>query len=385
MGANIQQVQKLNRAKVLDYIRKNPNTSRVTIAKETGLSMASLTNITSYLLKKKLIRECGTEDVTRVGRKSSLLRFYHEAHSLICVHISGNNVDVSYTDLAGNIINRYTIGFDSANPTTLISSVIENVLALINQYGKNRILAVSVNISGIVLSNNHLVFSSSLRLKDTSLITDLERETALPVFLYNVTHSRATWCFSCNNQPVMDNMMFVDMRDGIGACQYYLGSINNATLGEIGHTTVERNGEPCFCGNRGCLEAMCSRKRIVKLYKELSGVSLSFEDIAKRYSNGDSHARQIVDECSQYLGIALANLINLFKPSIITINLGDFEGFSAIVEKACDEMHRRAYPSLTKGLIVQKINVGVADTIKGNAYTACDRLFNADFENCVIE
>ena len=77
---NSQLIQKMNRLKVLDYIRKNPGAARPQIALDTGLSLASLTNITSYLLEQKLIAESGMEKVERVGRKGTLIRFCAESY-----------------------------------------------------------------------------------------------------------------------------------------------------------------------------------------------------------------------------------------------------------------------------------------------------------------
>lgn len=387
MGANIQLVQKTNRARVLNFIRKNPDTSRAIVSAETGLSMASITNITSYLLEKRLITESGTEEVERVGRKGSLFRFFHEAYGLICVQISNTAIDISYTDLNGNIDMRYRVNFDSSDLDKMQKMIAERVESLIRQYDRQNILAISLTVSGIVLKNNYFVLSASLRLKNFNLVSELEKTTGLPVFLNNVTQSRAVWSFCCTEHPTTDNMIFVDLKGGIGACQFYQGSLNNSMLGEIGHTTVDKDGDLCFCGNRGCLELMCSPNRIVQLYKEFSGVKSSptFNDVAKLYYNGDKYALKAVDSCAEYLGIALANLINLFNPSTLTINVGDFSSLRDIIEKACTVMKERAYPALTDNLEIQEVNVGVYETIKGNVCTMCDRLFDENYENSIFE
>ena len=92
---NSQLIQKMNRLKVLNYIRRNPDAARPQIAHDTGLSVASLTNITSYLLELGLITECGTEKVERVGRKGTLLRFRAESYGLICIFVCTYSVNVS--------------------------------------------------------------------------------------------------------------------------------------------------------------------------------------------------------------------------------------------------------------------------------------------------
>ncbi len=386
MGANIQMVQKVNRSRVLNYIRKNPYTSRAGIAKGTGLSTASVTNITTYLLDKKLIMECGTEEVERVGRKTALLKFSHQSYNLICVYISNTSVDVAYTDLQGNTEEHYSEDFDAVDSSRMQKMVMEKVDAILDKFGKEKILAISVTVSGLVLLENNFVLSSSLRIKDFTLIEELEAETGIPVFLYNVTQSRAIWSFCCIEQEKNENMVFIDICGGIGACQFYHGSLNNAMLGEIGHTTVEKDGEACFCGNYGCLEVMCSPGRIIRLYKEAAGLDFmpTFEEVAERYYDGDRKAMKAVCNCAEYLGIALSNIINLFNPSTLIINVGDFMPIRDIIEKARAVMNERTHPALLRNLTIQEVNIGLYETIKGNVYTLCDRLFDENYKNSII-
>ena len=364
----------------MNYIRKNPDTSRPEISQNTGLSMASITNITSHLLEKGLIKECGIENADRVGRKSTLLRFNHESYGLICVCITSGGISFSYTDLKGNIISRICLD-RTDDKDNLLQITTDNIINLISQYKDETILAISISVSGIILNYNHFVLSSSLRLKDIDFVTVLESKTDIPVLLNNITYLKATWCFNRMNQSGSDNMIFIDLDEGIGACQFYNGEINMAMLGEIGHTTVEKDGEPCFCGNHGCLEAMCSRERILRLYKENSknyDADLTFEKVVQKYYSGDVYAYAAVDNCAQYLGIAFANLINLFKPTSLVINVGDFISLRDIIEKAKHIMHERAYPALLHNIIIQEVNIGVEQSTEGAAWMACDRLFSAD-------
>ena len=74
---NVQLMQKMNRLKVLNYIRRNPDISRPVLSEKTGLSLASITNVTTYLLDIGLLTESGIEPAERVGRKSILLRNVH--------------------------------------------------------------------------------------------------------------------------------------------------------------------------------------------------------------------------------------------------------------------------------------------------------------------
>ncbi len=385
-NGSAQLLQKMNRLKVLDHIRKNPGTTRPIIAQVTGLSLSSITNITAYLLASNLITESGVENAQRVGRKSTLLRLHAQAYGLVCIFLGVDSVSIFYTDLEGNIIVEIKETDSQLTPRKVIELARNNIPALIERYGREKILGIGVSISGLVLDNGRFVLSSSLKWKEFDLKAVLETETGLPVFIENESLLKAVWYFCCNRDPEGDNMLFVDLENGVGATQYYQGSINRAMLGEIGHTTVEKDGDLCFCGNRGCLEIMCSEQKILKCYEEYRGEKAAgLQDVQNRLTAGDLAALRAVKECAVYLGIGLANLVNLCKPSVILINTGVFQDIPAFTDFAVEEMRSRAYPALLTELNVRQVHISKEDTICGAAFSLCDRLFDISFAGNIVE
>lgn len=383
---NSQLIQKMNRLKVLNYIRKNPNTPRSIIAKETGLSVASLTNITSYLLSSGLLRECETEETSGVGRKSTPLRFGADTYGLVCISIGADTISVSHTNLDGIIIDTSVICDGNTPPSMVVEPIRAYIASLLKEYGKDRILAIGISISGLVLDGSRFVVSSSLKWKEFDLKAVLEKDTGLPVFVENMSLLKAVWYFNSNKTEATDNMVFVDMENGIGSCQFYKGEINRAMLGEIGHTTVKSDGEMCFCGNRGCLEAMCSVHRILRLYNDSKrGAEYDFGHIVQQFRKGDAYAVSAVKECASFLGIGLASLVNICKPSVIVINTGQFTTLPELIDLAIEELDRRAYPALLEGLDIRRIYVNEHQAISGAAMNLCDRLFSIDFDGNIIE
>lgn len=383
---NSQLIQKLNRLKVLNYIRRNPGVARPIVARETGLSVASLTNITSYLLDKGLIAESGVEKAERVGRKSTLLRFCAEAYGLICIFIGVDSVNVSYTDLEGRIITGIRVNVSDMQPDKVVELVSENVASIVSEHGRDSVLGIGVVVTGMVLEDSRFVASASLKWKEFDLKTILEEKTGIPVFIDNVSFLKAVWYFCCANRIEKKNMLLVDLENGIGASQFYHGEINRAMFGEIGHTTVEKDGEPCFCGNRGCLEKMCSEQRLIRLYEEQSGESgVTLEYISEKYEHCDKAAKTAVEECGKYLGIGLANLVNICKPLAIVINMGVYIKIRPVLEYALKEMKSRAYPVLLQDLEIREVIISEENTVKGAAFNLCNRLFDIDYQGNIIE
>ncbi len=383
---NVQLMQKMNRLKVLNYVRYNPDCSRPQIAKATGLSLPSVTNVTSYLLDIGILCENGMEDVSRVGRKSVLLRLQSAQYDFICVLLNENGVSIARTDMEGVVKERVQLHIEEMSSEIISTKVCDAIVGLVESGEKDRVLGIGVAISGLVLRGSRFVMSTKLKWKSFDIKNKLEQETGIPVFVDNVSVLKAAWYFSRNYKNSNDNMMFADLENGIGAVFYAGGSIQRNIIGELGHTTVEKDGAKCFCGNEGCLEMMCSPQRLLYLYQESSGKKgKSLEEIEALYRAGDDAAVSAVSKCGRYLGMGLANLINLFNPTTLVINTGDFTACPALIEEAEKEVYRRAYAVLTKDLSVIKIKETEENIICGTAFDLCDKVFDIEFPKNIIE
>ena len=383
---NVQLMQKMNRLKVLNYIRRNPDISRPVLSEKTGLSLASITNVTTYLLDIGLLIESGIEPAERVGRKSILLRFNSEAYGLIFASISEDEAEIFYTNLEGKIISSHSFHITDKSAEQFISVTRKCVGKLIEKYGREHILAVGINFSGLVLDGNRFVLSSSMKWKELDIKKIFEDATGLPVFVENISKLRAVWYSSSHKDTYNKNVIFVDLDNGIGAVQVVFGAVNSSVLGEIGHTTVEKDGVECFCGNRGCLEAMCSAERIVSTFAALSGnESAKLDDISSLYDSGDVNAQKAISECAAYLGMGLSNLVSLFHPDVIVINEGQFSGCRRVSELAVIEMQKRTYPALWHDTEVRYVDIDLRETIAGAAFETCDSLFDISFEHNPVE
>ena len=107
--------------------------------------------------------------------------------------------------------------------------------------------------------------------------------------------------------------------------------------------------------------------------------------IALAAEAGDLTALRVYQTSGAYLGIGLANLVNLFNPSVIIINSGDFEECPSLIKEAELEMNRRAYPTLTQKLSIKQTNESEESIFSGTAFSLCDRLFDIDYKGNIIE
>lgn len=384
-AANNQLMQKMNRLKVLRYVRRNPECSRPVIARETGLSLSSITNITTYLMDIGILYECGMEQVGRVGRKSALLRMRETRNDLICAFVSGSQTNLYVTDLLGVAKEKYTVSTEGCSGEESLQRMTAELKRILSLRGRERFLAIGVAVSGLILEDSRFVMSSELKWRSLDLKHTLEQETGLPVFVDNNSQLRAVWYYRSAGFS-QENMVYVDLEGGIGAVQLADGSICRNTLGEIGHTTVKKDGEPCFCGNRGCLEAMCSVKRLFSLYESAQGSRpTSLTDLQRLYEDGESAAVFAVESCGTYLGIGLANLVNLLNPQMLAIHTGSFTQCPSVLTVAERELRRRSFPALTENLLVHHTTQTEDTMLSGMAQILCDRVFDIAFPNNIVE
>ncbi len=383
---NAQLMQKMNRLQVLDCIRNNAPVSRPAVAEATGLSLSSITNIVNYLMEQRVVAETGVENMSRVGRKATLLRFNGRAYRLICVYLESEKITVCCTDLTGTIYDQDSVALpvfaeDESGSRQILQCIRDAVMPMLNRNQDSNVLGIGIAVSGLVLEDSNYVLSISLHWKAYNVREELEQYFNKPVFIENISITRAVWQLSHEKGLHERNVIFLDLDNGVGAVQFINGKLNRSLIGEIGHTTVERKGDLCFCGNHGCLEAMCSPLRIARLYREAHPEcpDATFANVVEACQRKDPDAIRIIDECGEYLGIGLASVINIFHPEKIILNSGTYTGCNEFFSSAIHCMKQRAYSELTRKLTVEQVCIDDSDSCRGIAVRLCDSIFESVF------
>src|SRR5437868_3627655 len=150
--------------------------------------------------------------------------------------------------------------------------------------------------------------------------------------------------------------------------------------GEIGHTTIDLNGRHCKCGNYGCLEAYASgpaiatRAREVLVREETASLlpsmvdgkldQLTAETVYKAAQRGDAVANEIVRDTARYLGVGIANLLNILNADVVVVAGGVTQAGDALFVPLQAEVRRRAFrPAVEAARIVPGELPGTAGVI----------------------
>ena len=124
--------------------------------------------------------------------------------------------------------------------------------------------------------------------------------------------------------------------------------------GEFGHITIYPNGVKCSCGNRGCLEEYISVKAFKRESKKIYGKQIDASKLFTLAKKGDYNAISIFKRAGKFLGIGIANIINVLNPSIISIGGGISGAWEFLIESAKYEMEKRIFISKPKIILGDK-------------------------------
>lgn len=371
-GKNSVRIGKHNRRLVLDVIRAREPVSRPEIAKLTGLTTATITNVVGKLQNDGLIEEAGLGQ-SAGGRKPGLLQLARNSRLAIAVDLAATDLMVALTNVKGEILRRTKreIVTDSGLMVPRMIEAIKEVMSCPG-VGRAKIAGIGVTTPGLVdQTTGTIIKSVRLDWYHVPIKAILQNHFEVPVFVGKDTHAAILgeqWYGAGKNA---DSLIYVWVGAGIAIGilldgRIYTGATGMA--GEFGHTSIQCNGARCKCGNEGCLEGLASLEAVAMR----AGEALNHSDPGRNWAQaeagfleatiagttgrevqqelaepgevvtgerpmakpllrvdpvavleaacaGDPLACEVVDEAGRYLGVGIANLINLFNPERIII------------------------------------------------------------------
>ena len=385
-SANSKGVQRINRLRVLDLIRGGSYVARGMICEHTGLSPASVSNIVGYLIENGLVEEAGFENVSRSGRKSVLLRFTSEKYRLITVSHTDSMLHIFLTDLKGEVFGHMEYRMQGLDPDATTEILCGGIREMLNSPQGKEVIGVGISLSAMVLDEGRQVVSASLKWDAPEIRRRLSEITDVPVHISNSSFTKGLWLCRRSTESNPTLSLFIDISKGMGAALIQDGVRIPQVIGEIGHTTVARDGDKCTCGNLGCLEAMCSPSRMIRLYTQKTRRNVKNpESFAHLVEAGESEAINAMNDCAEYLGIGLANLVSLFNPDEMVINAADYTACPGVVQKALEIMQNRILPGLASRMGIRPVLFNESDLPRAIAWELCGAMFSEQFPEDIFE
>lgn len=326
------------RQQVFERVRAAGTVARVTLARELGVSPASVTTVTGELIDAGLIEEVALprEDGPGRGRPAQGLGVRAGAHHVAGMKLSDREHTAVIVDFAGNLIADDVIPRRPGAMT--VAEMLDTIERLLDRIclkagmGRAGLSAVGIGVPGFVDCDSGTVYWSSTLIERTvPLAAMVQGRTGLPVVIDNDANlvALAELWFGAGRR--LADFAVVTIEHGVGMGLVLNHRIYRGARGigmELGHTKVQIDGALCRCGQRGCLEAYVADYALAREastalnwgHREPPAINVLLESLFDHAKAGNTAARSIFRRAGRYLAVGLSNVINLFDPALIILS-----------------------------------------------------------------
>ena len=324
-----QQVKEANIKRIFDLVRSGKCKSRAELVRMMQLSATSVSVLVEELAARGLIHEDGPTQTSLPGRRPISLRLNGDSRQLVVFSLLREGVRYALLNLDCRVLESAFYPFPSAELpaqdageryTALLADILEHRA---QRFDRRRALVVGLNLPGVHLQSERVFInriSLGVDLSENDMLR-LRDRLGLPVFLFNGTKSMAyaekkRLDAAYPDDPETLDMVFVEICNRISCALIARGNIYTGPYdmaGEIGHFTIDYNGKPCPCGNRGCLERYVNQDVILEDAQraaEAAGIEppASFEELALRYEK-EPPLREAVLNAARLLAFGLYSVL----------------------------------------------------------------------------
>lgn len=333
-GSDQRHIRESNRTLILNYIREKKTLPRSELARYSGLSRTAIGNIVDELVREGIVLQ--EDHRTGDDRRTMLLSFNAHAGYVLGGTLGRQHLTVLLTDLIGTPLQRRDIPFSTIDGPEEGLSHLSNVLKAFvaeQQIEWKKIVGIGLGIVGPLdpLLQSTTAPTPFSGWAGVTIQPSLEKTLGLPVHLDNDGNMGALGESRYGAGRNERDIIYVKVGSGIAGGlilndQLYRGCAG--TAGEIGHIPVDFNGVLCHCGRYGCLETVAGKQGILTEAQRSSPDLTTITQVIEAAREGNIDCIHALRRAGNYLGFALAGLVNSLNPCLIildgsTIQAGD--------------------------------------------------------------
>lgn len=322
-------IKEQNIKRVFDLVRSGRCASRAELVRTMHLSATTVSALVEELQQAGLVVETGPTLTTTPGRRPMRLRLNYGGRQLAVFSLSRRGVRFTLFDLSCRPIESFFVEHSVGDGETDgaeedYAALFEDVLLhKSKRFDRANAIVIGVSFPGIYLEEEQ---AFSIRAAMNVSFTEksmrrLEQRLGVPLLLGNVSMCLAYAEKKCIDAFMSDgdglrDLIFINICDGVGAGIISEGAILAGpynTAGEFGHISLDPNGAPCQCGNRGCLEQYVNQNAILRRIQEAcratgSAPPQSFQELEGAYARMPE-ARSVLDSVAEQLATGVYALI----------------------------------------------------------------------------
>ncbi|WP_338673657.1 ROK family transcriptional regulator [Streptomyces sp. SCSIO 30461] len=348
-------LHRANLERVVRAVRMAGSLTQAEIARSTGLSAATVSNIVREL------KEGGTVEVTPTsagGRRARSVSLSGDAGIVVGVDFGHTHLRVAVGNLAHQVLAEESEPLDvDASSEEGFGRAQALVRRLIADTGisADKVIGVGLGVPGPIDVESGTLGSTSILPGWTGInpSAELSRRLGVPVYVDNDANLGALGELVWGSGRGVKDLAYIKVASGVGAGLVINGQIYRGpggTAGEIGHITLDESGPVCRCGNRGCLETFASARYVLPLLQPGHGPDLTMERVVQLAREGDPGCRRVIADVGRHIGSGVANLCNLLNPTRVVLGGSLAEAGELVLAPIRESVSRYAIPSAARQL-----------------------------------
>ncbi len=329
-------VRKLNTTLLLNLLREEAPISRAELSKRTGLNRSTVSSIVAELIENRLVRETELQK-DKVGRPGMSLELDPQGGCAVGLEIGVDFVSVLLTNFVAQPLWRAREISDPTRPEsdilTTAERMIRDALKKAEEY-QLRPLGIGVGVPGLVdREAGVLIYAPNLHWHDVPLRTRWTSRFGLPVFVENEAKAAALGEYYFGAARQVKDFIYLSAGVGLGGGIMLDGKLlrgSSGFAGEVGHMSLDPQGERCACGRRGCWETLVSPRAVVRRVRELAAEKfggrlqadlskLNFSQVVQAAQGGDKLATDSLRTAAHWLAVGIGDLVNVFNPRLVVL------------------------------------------------------------------
>ena len=283
----------------------------------------------------------------------------------IGLDLGGTNLRAAAIDRQGHVLGRSSTDTNpAAGREAMLAHMVNAISELRGACGSDGLAGIGIGVAGFILLKEGVIRNSNnlVCLEDFPIRDEMEHRLGTRIVLENDANAAALGEQWMGAGRGVDDLVLLTLGTGIGGGIISGGKVIHGYLGmagELGHVTVIPNGNPCGCGNQGCLEKHASATAITAMANMLHlGADLTSREIYDLAVGGNEKARRIFTIMGQALGIALATLINTFNFPLYLLSGGVLAAWDLFAPPMLEEVRRRSFTFRNSDTRIEKATLG---------------------------
>ena len=308
-------------------IADNEGVSRAQLAREAGLSKPAVSALVDELISLGFVRMGEASQLDHAGRKPISLELNADYGVFFTVALNKSFAEYKLYDFSLKALEGFS--FDISYEKGCIKKLISDIFKKSSLLENKKIICSCFVLPAATDSKLSDIRSTVLEFCEgfdlISEINEVRNGGAKVIVNETIAYVYAEKCYEKTDE---ENIIFVEVDEGVGAGIIIENKVFrgvSGSAGEFGHMSVDRNGEECYCGRRGCLELSVSKNAILRKAAAMGisgGIQKDYSEIVKAYALGSSEAKNLYEHISSDLSFGIGNMIAMFDISCIVIGGG---------------------------------------------------------------